>query len=210
MFLFISFPIVFRGRLLSGPTKEALPEPQHPESSFRVWETERKLLSYTFKVDEIFKGRRKRGKEGWSIRRGRKSSHHSSFKIKIYTDPHTCTARLSSKTVYAVGGYIDEGKMFISSCNFVRPWYTLTRSQKQGFQRVYGGNCQCHSGACSSLDPQGELLDKYCSQKHLYCGKEGLSCQWKHVTKSFIPYNQCVFMNLYGFYFRDFALALND
>jgi len=201
---------VFRGRLLSGPVKEALPEPTHRESSFRVWASERKVLSYTFKVDIVYKGRIKRERGGWTAQKRRKGKTYSPFRVKVFTDPYTCTARLSSRTSYVVGGYIDEGKMFISSCNFVRPWYTLTKSQKYGFQFVYGDNCQCHSSACSSLDPQGELLDKYCSEKHLYCGRQGLSCQWKHVTRSFIPYNKCVFMNMYGFYFRNLALALND
>jgi hypothetical protein len=193
---------VFRGKLLAGPTPETLPEPKAPESTFRIWPTERKVLSYVFRVDEILKGQTQKGQEGKIVGKGTKEKINSPFNVKIYTDPHICSVKLSSKSHYAIGGYLDEGRMFVSSCNWVSRWDSLTRAQKIGFRQHYGGkNCGCYVSSCSYLDPEGELLDSFCSDKHLYCGRQGLSCTWKHVYGSHIPYNKCVVDNLFGFFF---------
>lgn len=196
---------MFRGKLLSGPTPETLPEPKTPNSTFRIWPTERKVLRYVFQVDEILKGKTQQGQDGRIVGAGAKERIKSPFKVNVYTDPHLCTVKLSSKTHYAVAGYLDEGRMFVSSCDWVTRWNSLSRAQKVGLRHRYGGtNCQCYASSCSYLDPEGMLLDSYCSDRNLYCGRQGLSCTWKHIFASNIPYNKCVVNNLYGFFF-DFA-----
>ncbi|XP_031561686.1 metalloproteinase inhibitor 2-like [Actinia tenebrosa] len=196
---------VFRGKLLSGPTPVSLPEPKTPKSTFRIWATERKVLRYVFQVDEILKGQTQNGLEGKIVGAGSYREIKSPYKVNVYTDPHICTVELSSKTHYVVGGYLDERRMFVSSCDWVSRWNSLSRAQKVGFRHRYGGtNCECYESSCSYLDPEGVLLDSYCRDKHLYCGRQGLGCNWKHVFASHIPYNKCVVNNIHGLFF-DFA-----
>lgn len=86
-------------------------------------------LRYPVKVYKIYKGMDKT-----SVRKG-----------FIYTGSalSSCSPTLAKNTTYLMTGRIVNGKPFVSICNFISEWSSLTYRQKKGFRRNFGRSCGC-------------------------------------------------------------------
>ncbi|KAG7468715.1 metalloproteinase inhibitor 2-like [Solea senegalensis] len=70
----------------------------------------------------------------------------------IYTNPSSasCGITLKYNTEYLLSGSLRDGKMHVSSCDFVRQWDTLTDSQREGVVSNYEQGCGCKITHCYS------------------------------------------------------------
>uniref|UniRef100_S4RKA4 TIMP metallopeptidase inhibitor 1 n=1 Tax=Petromyzon marinus TaxID=7757 RepID=S4RKA4_PETMA len=53
------------------------------------------------------------------------------------------------KRHYILTGRIWSGMIYVTLCNFIRPWNTLSSGQKSGFSDIYGSGCTCQISTCN-------------------------------------------------------------
>ncbi|KAI1287394.1 Metalloproteinase inhibitor 3 [Halotydeus destructor] len=63
----------------------------------------------------------------------------------VYTglDEASCGRKFELNTRYLITGRVIGEKVWVSLCNFVQEWSSLTAKQRKGFRRLYSQGCQC-------------------------------------------------------------------
>ena len=106
---------------------------------------------------------------------------------------------LNPGEAYIVNGKIMDGKLYITLCDFVRPWSKLTPLQREGFQQFYQRGCACpisdtkrrHRGALRPADwclwesSPGLSL---CQERHGICTPFSDGCSWTRSS----DYDECL------------------
>ncbi|KAM4687235.1 metalloproteinase inhibitor 1-like [Rhinophrynus dorsalis] len=92
---------------------------------------------------------------------------------------------------FLITGHGDEEQILINSCGFIRPWDSLTASQKQGFQQVYEKNCACRIvpcyGTCETTSSNqclwtDMLMNRKSQSEDMACVQFGDNmCRWDYL-----------------------------
>lgn len=80
-----------------------------------------------------------------------------------------------NRTRYLVTGRVIGEKPWVSSCNFVQKWSTLSKKQKKGFRRLYQQGCHCKVRQLFS--PRHSTKGRYCSWETVWTDSD---CQGRH------------------------------
>ncbi|XP_043936236.1 metalloproteinase inhibitor 1 [Protopterus annectens] len=57
----------------------------------------------------------------------------------------------STREQFVISGRMREGRVVITSCDFIEPWNRLTSGQKKGLMHTYKTACDCNITPCYSL-----------------------------------------------------------
>ncbi|XP_067123442.1 tissue inhibitor of metalloproteinase-like isoform X1 [Centruroides vittatus] len=76
---------------------------------------------------------------------------------------------------YLVTGRITGEKPWVSGCNFVQKWSTLTKKQRKGFRRLYRQGCHCKVRPL--FGSRRATKGRYCSWETVWTDSD---CQGKH------------------------------
>ncbi|KAK2874556.1 hypothetical protein Q8A67_021709 [Cirrhinus molitorella] len=69
--------------------------------------------------------------------------HVNQKKIQvIYSNQDSCEAYLENKE-YLLSGYVNNGKVFVNSCDFVKPWNDVSLDEKEFLSRCQQRGCNC-------------------------------------------------------------------
>nr|AYC07538.1 metalloproteinase inhibitor [Hemiscorpius lepturus] len=93
---------------------------------------------------------------------------------------NSCGLRLKRRK-YLVTGHVTGEKPWVSLCNFVREWSTLTKKQRKGFRRLYGQGCRCKVRAPGFVrfTPLEYTKEHYCLWETAWLENES-DCQGRH------------------------------
>ncbi|RWS29362.1 Tissue inhibitor of metalloprotease-like protein [Leptotrombidium deliense] len=97
----------------------------------RVAKNDQRVVSYIIKVKKEFKMTVK--------------AREALSKGLIWTsnDESTCGRKFEANTRYLITGRIIGEKPWVSVCNYVEQWTSLTYKQRKGFRRLYSLGCRC-------------------------------------------------------------------
>ncbi|XP_058510509.1 metalloproteinase inhibitor 2-like [Solea solea] len=105
----------------------------------------------------------------------------------IYTHPSSasCGITLNYNTEYLLSGSLRDGRMHVSSCDFVKQWDKLTDSEREGVVSNYELGCgckitHCYSSACTASSSAECLWGDEATETKLF-GKRttGYTCTMK-------------------------------
>ncbi|CAN8006567.1 unnamed protein product [Ixodes pacificus] len=108
-----------------------------------------------------------------------------------------CGVSLHENVRYLVTGSLHGAKPWVSACGFVRPWNSLTRKQRKGFQRLYQQGCRCSVRLQPGPNTQCEWETAFrgvedCQEQYAMCVPQANNgCTWLGGT----PYRNCLKRN---------------
>ncbi|KAK2724393.1 metalloproteinase inhibitor 3-like [Artemia franciscana] len=101
-----------------------------------------------------------------------------------------CGLNLEPGKRYLLAGRVNNGKSWISLCNWAQEWKKLTPGQKKGIRRLYYRGCDCKVEFCQRWDGRCPNFMNHCEWQTLPInGKE--DCQANHAVCYRGPTGSC-------------------
>lgn len=165
---------------------EVLPNNRSREENHRQG-----IFEHDLQIQEIYKGEEKFKEVSINI-----TVENGSF-VKAYSTH----VQLRSSTEYFLAGSFKKGEIMLSQHSWVQPWKEVTSKQREGIERFYGQNCECHItlacfGEIACVQPlQGcqvshdyHTMRKFyqgCEWRYSYClkNREATACSWQETAE---------------------------
>lgn len=165
---------------------EVLPKNQSREENHK-----QSIFEHDLKIYQIYKGQEKFPDITINI-----TADNGSF-VKAYS----VHVGLRSSTEYFLAGSIKKGEILLNQRSWIQPWKELTSEQREGIERFYGRNCECHItpacfGATDCFQPlkgcqvshDYHTMQQFyqgCEWRYSYCMKnrEATACSWQETAE---------------------------
>ncbi|CAH3125738.1 unnamed protein product [Pocillopora meandrina] len=165
---------------------EVLPKNQSREENHK-----QSIFEHDLKIYHIYKGQEKFPEITINI-----TADNGSF-VKAYS----VHVELRSSTEYFLAGSIKKGEILLNQRSWIQPWKEVTSEQREGIERFYGRNCECHItpacfGATDCVQPlkgcqvshDYHTMQQFyqgCEWRYSYCKKnrEATACSWQETAE---------------------------
>lgn len=134
-------------------------------------------------------------------RRNSRKSPSTSADNGSFVKAYSVHVELRSSTEYFLAGSIKKGEILLNQRSWIQPWKEVTSEQREGIERFYGRNCECHItpacfGATDCVQPlkgcqvshDYHTMQQFyqgCEWRYSYCKKnrEATACSWQETAE---------------------------